>query len=140
MENKGIEFNMGYRGHVGDFQYDFTGNIGTYRNKVTKLPETIAANGTFGGNGVESVVGHAMYSQVGYVYDGIFKSQEEIDNHATQNGAGLGRIRWRVQKLQNLLHTFTMQEQECLKKQPLMLQVKSFQEEQLSLLRELLVV
>ncbi len=95
MENKGIELNVGYRGRVGDFQYDFSGNIGTYRNKVTKLPETIAANGTFGGNGVESVVGHPMYSQVGYVYDGIFKSQEEIDNHATQNGAGLGRIRWK---------------------------------------------
>ena len=95
MENKGIEFNVGYRGHVGDFQYDFSGNIGTYRNKVTKIPETIAANGTFGGNGVESVVGHALGSQVGYVYDGIFKSQDEIDNHAVQNGAGLGRIRWK---------------------------------------------
>ena len=95
MENRGIEFNIGYRGHVGDFQYDFAGNIGTYRNKVTKIPETIAANGTFGGNGVESVVGHALGSQVGYVYDGIFKSQAEIDNHATQNGAGLGRIRWK---------------------------------------------
>ena len=95
MVNKGVEFNMGYRGNIGDFQYDFTGNIGTYRNKVTKLPETIAASGTFGGNGVESVVGHPMGAQVGYVYDGIFKSQEEIDNHATQNGAGLGRIRWK---------------------------------------------
>ena len=95
MENRGIEFNIGYRGHVGDFQYDFAGNIGTYRNKVTKIPETITANGTFGGNGVESVVGHALGSQVGYVYDGIFKSQAEIDNHATQNGAGLGRIRWK---------------------------------------------
>ncbi len=95
MVNKGVEFNMGYRGNIGDFQYDFTGNIGTYRNKVTKLPETIAARGTFGGNGVESVVGHPMGAQVGYVYDGIFKSQEEIDNHATQNGAGLGRIRWK---------------------------------------------
>ena len=95
MENKGIEFNLGYRGHIGDFQYDLAANLGTYRNEVTKLPETIAAKGTFGGNGVESVVGHAMGSQVGYVYDGIFKSQEEIDNHATQNGAGLGRIRWK---------------------------------------------
>ena len=95
MVNKGVEFNMGYRGNICDFQYDFTGNIGTYRNKVTKLPETIAARGTFGGNGVESVVGHPMGAQVGYVYDGIFKSQEEIDNHATQNGAGLGRIRWK---------------------------------------------
>ncbi len=95
VENRGIELNLGYRGEIGQLQYDLSGNIGTYRNKVTKLPETIAANGTFGGNGVESVIGHPMYSQVGYVYDGIFKSQEEIDNHAQQNGAGLGRIRWK---------------------------------------------
>ena len=95
MTNKGIEFNVGYRGSVGDFQYDIAGNIGTYRNKVTKLPETLAAAGTFGGNGVESVVGHPMGAQVGYVYDGIFKSQDEIDNHAIQNGAGLGRMRWK---------------------------------------------
>ena len=95
MDNKGLEFNVGYRGEIGDFQYDLSANIGTYTNKVTKLPDTIAANGTFGGNGVESVVGHPMGAQVGYVYDGIFKSQEEIDNHAAQNGAGLGRIRWK---------------------------------------------
>ena len=95
MVNKGVELTLGYRGKVKDFKYDLTGNIGTYRNEVTKLPETIAARGTFGGNGVESVVGHPMGAQVGYVYDGIFKSQDEIDNHATQNGAGLGRIRWK---------------------------------------------
>ena len=95
MENKGIELNVGYRGKAGNFSYDLAGNIGTYRNEITKLPETLAANGTFGGNGVESVVGHPMGAQVGYVYDGIFKSQAEIDNHATQNGAGLGRIRWK---------------------------------------------
>ena len=95
MKNKGVELTLGYRGEVKDFKYDLTGNIGTYRNEVTKLPETIAAKGTYGGNGVESVVGHPMGAQVGYVYDGIFKSQDEIDNHATQNGAGLGRIRWK---------------------------------------------
>ena len=95
MLNKGVEFNIGYRGEMGAFQYDFAGNIGTYRNEITKIPETIAANGTFGGNGVKSVVGHPMGAQVGYVYDGIFKSQAEIDNHAIQNGAGLGRIRWK---------------------------------------------
>lgn len=59
------------------------------------MPATVAANGTFGGNGVESVIGHPNGAQVGYVADGLFKSQEEIDNHATQEGAGLGRIRWR---------------------------------------------
>ncbi len=95
MENKGIELNVGYRGKVGDFQYDVSGNIGTYRNKITRLPETVASSGDFGGNRVESVVGHPFGAQVGFVYDGIFKSQEEIDNHAVQNGAGLGRIRWK---------------------------------------------
>ena len=95
MENKGVEFNIGYRGKVSAFQYDIAANIGTYRNEVTKIPETIAARGTFGGNGVESVVGHPMGAQVGYVYDGVFKSQDEIDNHAQQDGAGLGRMRWK---------------------------------------------
>ena len=96
MENKGVEFNIGYRKTTKwGLKYDLNGNIGTYRNKITKLPATVAANGTFGGNGVKSVIGHPMGAQVGYVADGIFKSQEEIDNHATQEGAGLGRIRWK---------------------------------------------
>ena len=96
MENRGLEFNVGYRKTTDyGFKYDITANIGTYRNKITKLPATVAANGTFGGNGVKSVIGHPMGAQVGYVADGIFKSQEEIDNHATQDGAGLGRIRWK---------------------------------------------
>ena len=96
MENTGFEFNIGYRKTTKwGLRYDVNANIGTYRNKITKLPATVAAKGTFGGNGVKSVIGHAMGSQVGYVADGIFKSQEEIDNHATQEGAALGRIRWK---------------------------------------------
>lgn len=96
MENRGFEFNIGYRNqtHFG-LKYDVTANISSYRNKITALPTTVAANGAFGGNGVKSVIGHPMGAQVGYVADGIFKSQEEIDNHATQEGAGLGRIRWK---------------------------------------------
>ena len=96
MENRGFEFNIGYRNqtHFG-LKYDVTANISSYRNKITALPTTVAANGTFGGNGVKSVIGHPMGAQVGYVADGIFKSQEEIDSHATQEGAGLGRIRWK---------------------------------------------
>ena len=95
MKNKGFEFNLGYRNSIGDFSYDITANIGSYRNEITKLPETVAANGDFGGNGVKSVIGHPMGAQVGYVFDGIFKSQEEVDNHATQQGAGVGRMRFK---------------------------------------------
>lgn len=96
MENKGLELNLGYRNSTKfGLKYDVNANLSSYRNKITALPATVAANGKFGGNGVESVIGHPNGSQVGYVADGIFKSQEEIDNHATQEGAGLGRIRWR---------------------------------------------
>lgn len=96
MDNKGIELNLGYR-HTTNygFQYEVTGNISAYRNKITDIPATVAANGTFGGNGVFSVIGHTFGAQAGYVADGIFKSQEEVDNHAIQEGAGVGRIRWR---------------------------------------------
>lgn len=96
MENKGFELNLGYRNSTKfGLKYDINANLSSYRNKITALPATVAANGTFGGNGVKSVIEHPNGAQVGYVADGLFKSQEEIDNHATQEGAGLGRIRWR---------------------------------------------
>ena len=96
MKNNGWEFSLGYRRELKNgFSWDINGNVSSYVNEITKLPETVAANGKYGGNGVKSVVGHPMFSQVGYIYDGIFKSQEEIYNHATQEGAGLGRIRYR---------------------------------------------
>ena len=96
VKNNGWEFTVGYRHALPNgFSWDINGNISKYVNEITKLPETVAANGKYGGNGVKSVVGHAMFSQVGYIYDGIFKSQDEIDNHAVQEGAGLGRIRYK---------------------------------------------
>ena len=94
--NKGVEFNLGFRNTTSyDFTYEITGNISAYRNKITYMPATVAATGNFGGDGQFSVIGHPMYSLAGYVADGIFKSQEEVDNHAYQEGAGVGRIRWR---------------------------------------------
>ena len=96
VKNNGWELSVGYRHSLSNgFSWDINGNISSYTNEVTKLPETVAANGKYGGNGVKSVVGHPMFSQVGYIADGIFKSQEEIDNHARQEGAGLGRIRYK---------------------------------------------
>ena len=96
MKNNGWEFSLGYLHNLKNgFSWDINGNVSQYINEITKLPETVAANGKYGGNGVKSVVGHPMFSQVGYIYDGIFKSYEEIYNHATQEGAGLGRIRYK---------------------------------------------
>ena len=87
VKNNGWEFSIGYRHTLANgFSWDINGNISKYVNEITKLPETVAANGKYGGNGVKSVVGHPMFSQVGYITDGIFKSQDEIDN---LNGDGI---------------------------------------------------
>lgn len=54
MENKGFELNLGYRNSTKfGLKYDINANLSSYRNKITALPATVAANGTFGGNGVE---------------------------------------------------------------------------------------
>ena len=96
VKNNGWELSLGYRHHLANgFSWDINGNISRYANEVSKLPETVAASGRYGGNSKKTVIGHPMYSQVGFIYDGIFKSQEEIDNHANQDGAGLGRIRYK---------------------------------------------
>ncbi len=96
VDNMGVELQLGYRNQTkGGFKYDISANLSHYDNKVVDMPGTVAASGKFGGNGVQSVIGHPIGSQVGYIADGIFKSQEDIDNHAIQEGAGLGRIRYR---------------------------------------------
>ncbi|WP_321425880.1 TonB-dependent receptor [uncultured Bacteroides sp.] len=95
MENKGFEFTLGYRGKMKfGLQYDITGNISTNANKVTYLPESV--KNSYGGNGTyDNILGHSIGSFYGYVADGIFKTQEELDQHAKQDGKALGRIRYR---------------------------------------------
>ena len=95
MLNRGVELTLGYRGEHKDLSWDLTGNISTYRNEIQELPTTLVARGTFGGNAKNSVIGHAYGSQVGYVFDGIFQNQEEVDNHATQPQAAPGRMRFK---------------------------------------------
>lgn len=95
MENKGMEFSLGYRGttHFG-LSYDLAGNISGYRNKITKLPESVVNN--YGGNGTtDNILGRAINSFYGYVVDGIFQTQEEVDNYVEQSGKGVGRLKYK---------------------------------------------
>ena len=77
VKNNGWELSLGYRHHLANgFSWDINGNISRYVNEVSRLPETVAASGRYGGNSKKTVIGHPMYSQVGFIYDGIFKSQD----------------------------------------------------------------
>lgn len=95
LENKGIEFLLGYRGKIGhDLGFDVTGNIATYRNKVTSLPEEVV--NTYGGNGTtDNILGHPWGSGYGYVADGIYTSSDDVAKSAEQLGKGVGRIRYK---------------------------------------------
>lgn len=94
MENQGIEFSLSYQNttHFG-LKYDISGNIAMNKNKITKLPDEVKNN--YGGNGTtDNILGRPINSMYGYVADGLFRTQNELDNSAEQPGKGLGRIRY----------------------------------------------
>lgn len=94
MENKGIEASIGYRKtFTSGLEFEINGNIALNRNKITDLPASVKNN--YGGNGTtDNILGRPINSMYGYVADGLFRSQSEVDNSAVQPGKGLGRIRF----------------------------------------------
>ena len=94
MENKGFELALGYRNAIGsDFSYDISANLGSFRDKITELPEDVVRS--YPGNIEKNILGHSVRSVFGYVADGLFQSEEEVDAHADQPGKGVGRIRYK---------------------------------------------
>ncbi|SDG90712.1 SusC/RagA family TonB-linked outer membrane protein [Chitinophaga filiformis] len=95
MENKGLEAFVTYSGDVAPgLTLTMTGNVATYRNRITYLPDEVLTS--YPGNGQDkTILGRSINSTFGYVADGIFRSQEEVDAHANQIGKGVGRIRYK---------------------------------------------
>lgn len=95
MNNKGFEAVLSYMGETGNkLKYSITGNISSYKNKVTYLPD--AVKNAYGGNGFDqTILGRSKDMSFGYIADGIFKTQEEVDAHAKQQGKAVGRIKYK---------------------------------------------
>ena len=87
MENSGFEFSATYRNHDHALKYDLSANLSTLKNKVTSL-----------GFGTESYISGAYITKVGeevgqfygWVYEGIARTQADLTDHATQQGAQVG--------------------------------------------------
>ena len=96
MENSGLEFLLAYHNHKHPVKFDISTNLSTINNKVTKL----GVSGEPRSDGYcRTEVGREVGSFYGYVYDGIFQSQAEIDNrlnsegeHINQSGAQPGDV------------------------------------------------
>jgi len=84
LKNKGFEFSVTHRNTIGDLSYSISGNFATNTNQMLKIGnnnEPIAG----GDVGIDYVTRTAVGSSVGRFYtlrtDGIFKTQEDIDNY-----------------------------------------------------------
>jgi hypothetical protein len=96
MTNKGVELSVGYNGRTGkDFNYQISGNIAYNKNIVNDLPKSVQY--TYGGTTQkdDGIAGHPWGSVYGFIVDGIFQNQEEVDNAPVQPGKGVGRLRYK---------------------------------------------
>ncbi|CAN5656372.1 TonB-dependent receptor [soil metagenome] len=86
LQNNGFEFLATYHKNKGAFTYDISANLSTVKNKVLALGGT---NAPIYGAGSRTVVGGEVGEQYGFISEGIFQTQAEIDAHATQSGGAL---------------------------------------------------
>lgn len=94
IDNKGFELTLNYKEKIGDFGLDLSGVFWHNNQTIVKVPDEVINN--FPGDGKEdNILGRSRYSMYGYVADGLFQSQADIDAHAKQIGAAPGRIRYR---------------------------------------------
>ncbi len=99
MENTGLEFALAWHDYGHDLKYDISANLTLPKNKVTSLGMGEAQR--IDGDCITRV-GSEVGQFYGYVYEGIFQSQEEIDNrindeglHVNQNGAQPGDVAYK---------------------------------------------
>ena len=92
MKNHGFELNLGYHSpQYGDFSWDGNFNFSMYRNKLVKLNDEVSV---IGGDW-RLIEGQPMGVYYGYVNDGIFQTEDQVSNHAIQEGKGVGRLIYR---------------------------------------------
>lgn len=89
VRNSGLELLVSYNSAGDkDFNYSISANASFITNEVTSLstaPEIIGQNDLRGSDPVSRViVGEPIGSYFGYVTDGLFQNQQEIDAHAVQ--------------------------------------------------------
>lgn len=93
MANRGFELTFGYQDTKGDLTWSLMGNVSHFMDEITYLPSTVVRS--YAGNVEKTILGHSRTAVFGYLADGLFQSQEEVNAHATQPGKGVGRIRYR---------------------------------------------
>ena len=87
MENSGFEFSATYRNNDHPLKWQVGANLSTLKNKVRSLG---FGNESYITGDYATFVGEEVGQFYGYVFEGIARTQADIDDHATQTGAAIG--------------------------------------------------
>lgn len=89
MQTKGYDLEIGWRDHIGDFSYSVSANLSDFVSKMGDLGGT-----EFLGDQVK-MEGSEFNEWYGYVSDGLFQTQEEVDNSPKlNNNVTVGDIKY----------------------------------------------
>ncbi len=85
ISNKGIDFAATYKGNVGEFKYALSGNFSTFKYTVEELTDNnpLMASAVLADQVQVSrtTVGESGGYFYGYMSDGIFQNQEQVDDY-----------------------------------------------------------
>ncbi|MGD8427690.1 MAG: TonB-dependent receptor [Balneolaceae bacterium] len=87
IQNKGAELTVSTKNLQGEFSWNTDFNISYNQNKVVSLNDTIplpSGNIDFNYNVARIEADHPVNAFYGYVTNGIFQTQQEVDNYAVQ--------------------------------------------------------
>ena len=100
IENRGFEFMIGYNGSVGeDLQFNVNYTLGTLKNETLELAEGVdfIPGGSFGigQTATRFEVGYPIGYFYGFETEGVFQNEEDIAQHAKQQNATPGDLKYR---------------------------------------------
>lgn len=94
IRNRGFEITLNYNNNIGKVATNIGVVLSHNKQRIEKVPDAVINN--FAGDGKDdNILGRSRNSLYGYIADGLFQSQDEIDAAPTQVGAAPGRIRYR---------------------------------------------
>lgn len=90
---QGWELALGYdKTFDNGFTFGISTNVSHFADKITKLNK--GGETDFGGTVDNSIIGRSVFSIFGYRTDGLFQSQEDVNNSPTQDLARPGSIKY----------------------------------------------
>lgn len=90
VENKGCEFVATYRDKWKDLNYSINFNVSSYKNRIVSLGggEPIMGGEQRLGYTTKTMVGHPIGEFFGYIVEGVFQNQDEVDAANTLTSEG----------------------------------------------------